>query len=344
MERNLTAPRAADPGAFAFVMATGILSTALRDVRVLSAALLAVAAAGYLALLVATCLRPPRPVVARLAGERGFAFLAMTAASDVLAGRATAERWHPAAAVLLGAGALSWLVLAHGIPFAMITRRVRGGLTAVDGTWFLWVVGTQSVAVAAADLGAATGTAPLTALATACWGIGLLLYPLIAALVLARLLLHPADITPPYWVFMGAAAISVLAGAKLAQPQPVHLLPPGAVVTVCAALWSFGTWLIPLLIALTAWRHLRQGVPVRYQTALWSMVFPVGMHAVATTELGKATNAGWLITLGHAEAWPAATLWLIVFTAMLHTATRRSTPTPRHPPPDEEVDLAQKSA
>jgi len=70
-------------------------------------------------------------------------------------------------------------------------------------------------------------------------------YLIIATLVLATLLLfgaRPAEITPPYWVFMGATAISVLAGAQIlrlpADPLTVAARPviAGLSVPVCAAL------------------------------------------------------------------------------------------------------------
>lgn len=51
-------------------------------------------------------------------------------------------------------------------------------------------------------------------------------YLLIAGLVAGALLTYPvrpAELTPPYWLFMGATAISVLAGAQLLK------LPPGNV-------------------------------------------------------------------------------------------------------------------
>ena len=82
------------------------------------------------------------------------------------------------------------------------------------------VVGTQSVAAAATALPA---SAALTALAVACWPVGAVLYLVIATLVLAALLLFsagPAGITSPYWVFMGATAISMLAGAQILRLPP----------------------------------------------------------------------------------------------------------------------------
>ena len=61
-----------------------------------------------------------------------------------------------------------------------------------------------------------------------------------------------AELPSPYWVFMGATAISVLAGAQILRLPPGPLV--GAVHAVVGGLsvvlWAVGTWLIPLLLAL----------------------------------------------------------------------------------------------
>ncbi|MER6006381.1 hypothetical protein ABT120_48120 [Nonomuraea angiospora] len=96
--------------------------------------------------------------------------------------------------------------------------------------------------------------------------------------------------------------MSVLAGAQLLD------LPPGAVVVprefavgVSLVLWAFGSWLIPLLVALGVWRHVRCRVPLRWEWGLWGMVFPVGMYGVATRALGRSTGMWWMTALGAGE-------------------------------------------
>ena len=116
------------------------------------------------------------------------------------------------------------------------------------------MVATQSVAVAATSLHPPVPGA-LAALAVGCWAVGVVLYLLIAALVAAALLAYPvrpAELTPPYWVFMGATAISVLAGGQILRlpPDPLSTAVRGVVAGLSVVLWEFGTWLIPLLLAL----------------------------------------------------------------------------------------------
>lgn len=64
-------------------------------------------------------------------------------------------------------------------------------LAGVNCTWLVWVVGTQSLAIAAAVLEPHVGVrfAPSAALmAFLLWSVGLMLYLIVAALVLIRLL------------------------------------------------------------------------------------------------------------------------------------------------------------
>ncbi|SFY53596.1 tellurite resistance/C4-dicarboxylate transporter family protein [Streptomyces sp. F-1] len=314
------------PGAFTFVMATGIVSTALaeRGASASSAALLWIAAVGYVVLWVGylwrTVFRWQR-VRTDLAGPRGFAFLTLVAASDVLASRLALDGHYDAAMGLTVIGVAGWLGLGYGVPLLLVCSVRVLLLRQVNGTWFIWVVGTQSVAVAATALAPHAGGRALGVLASGCWAVGLLQYLLVAALALARLLLEPVEpkeLVPPYWVFMGAAAISVLAGARLLRLPPADALLPGAfVLGVSAVVWSFCTWLIPLLLALGMWRHVLHRVPLRYESSLWSMVFPIGMYGVATRELGEAAGWGWMTATGAGEAWAALVVWAVVFAGML---------------------------
>ncbi|MFJ5724255.1 tellurite resistance/C4-dicarboxylate transporter family protein [Streptomyces sp. NPDC093149] len=329
-----TAVRNLDPGAFAFVMATVIVSSALdRDgTSGASAALLVIGLTGYGVLLLGNGWRLlgwRRRLLADAVGPRGFAFLSAVAASDILADRLAADGHQVAAAVLLTVGVLGWLLLGYGIPLALVAAaRRHPSLDQVNGTWFLWVVATQSVAVAAVALNGLMPAAHafLPELASVCWAIGLIQFLLLAPLVLSRMLVRPmapAELIPAYWVFMGAGAISVLAGAALLQlPAAERLLPAEVISALCLVLWSFATWFIPLLIALGVWRYLARHVPLRFSSSLWSMVFPVGMYGVATRQLGSAIGVSWLTTLGAAETWLAAALWAVVFLAMLASLAR----------------------
>lgn len=205
--------------------------------------------------------------------------------------------------------------------------RFRPGPGRANGTWFIWVVGTQSIAVAATSLHPPLPAA-LAALAICCWAVGVPLYLVIAVMVAAALFarpVRPAELTPPYWVFMGATAISVLAGAQLLAlpPDPLGTAVRGTVSGLSVTLWAFGTFLIPLLVVAGVWRHLVHRVPLAYEPGLWSIVFPVGMYGVGSRELGTTLGVSWLVTLGRDEAWLALTAWALVALAMAWTLPRQ---------------------
>jgi len=316
------------PGYFALVMATGIISTAVGadGSAGLSAALLVLSIICYLVLIVVYCwrfARYRREFLASAADSRtAFSLFTFTAASDVLGARLAADGHYPATVVLLVVAGLSWLLLCYGVPLYLMTAHgTRSALAGINGSWFLWVVGTQSIAVALASL-ASPVDHWIATLAVMLWTVGVLLYLIIATLVLGGLLhfpVQPASLTPAYWVFMGATAISVLAGGKvLGLPaDPVLAAVRPVLSGLSVILWAFGTWLIPLLIGLGVWRHLIRRVPLRYDPGLWSMVFPLGMYCVASETLGSALHIHWQETLGHDGTWVAFAVWAAVFAAML---------------------------
>lgn len=309
-------------------MATGIVSRAVGadGSSRLSGILLALTIACYAVLVVAYGWRLAgyrREFLADLADPRkAFAFFTFVAASDVLGSRLAADGHSGATVGLLIIASAAWLLLNYGVPLMLITRHGSGpALAGANGTWFVWVVGTQSLAVSATVLPPPVPGA-LAALSAACWSVGVILYVITAALVVTRMALYPVrpgELTPVDWVFMGATAISVLAGAQilLLPADPLLRASRPVIAGMCVILWAFGTWLIPFLLGMGLWRHLIRKVRLSYEPGLWSMVFPVGMYGVASRELGRAVGVSWLATLGSDEAWLAFAVWAVVFLAML---------------------------
>lgn len=323
-------------GALSFVMGTGIVSTALyvNGAGIASVILLWVALVGFAVLVPAygwRMLRRRQHFVADFLGPRAFAFLTVAVSSNVLAARLVPDGRTAVAGAFLAFGALGWLILDYGVPLALITTQKREpSLDQVNGTWFLWAVGSESVAVAAASLAGATQGHALAVVAGVCWAIGLIQYLLTAAIVLTRLLtrpVHPQGLMTSVWIFMGAAAITVLAAVRLTTlPADSTLLPRPLLVGTAVVLWAFSSWLIPLLLALGVWRHVLRRVPLRYDVGWWNLVFPIGMYAVTTHELGRATATSWMTSAGRWEVWVAGVVWAVVFAAMAAAAVRpRST-------------------
>ena len=144
------------PGAFAFVMATGIVSVGLdqQGLTLPSTVLLVVAVVAWVVLVLALggrLLRHRRRAVDDLHDPRlAFGYFTLVAGSGVLAVRLL-ENAPTVSAVLLAAAVLVWLVLGYAVPWAaVLSRAERPVLTEANGTWFIWVVASQSVATTAA--------------------------------------------------------------------------------------------------------------------------------------------------------------------------------------------------
>ncbi|GAB3038798.1 tellurite resistance/C4-dicarboxylate transporter family protein [Parafrigoribacterium mesophilum] len=318
------------PGAFAFVMATGIVSSAygLVGQRVISLALLVIAVLGLVLITAAMVWRVAayRADVLRDAGEpaRAFGFFTVVAAVNVVGVRLYTPEAPIPTVVLAVLSVPLWLLLTYGVPGTLILRDRDSPVSAeVNGSWFLWVVGTQSLATAAAALDEHANNAALADVAVALWGIGVMLYIMLATLVTLRLLTtrrDPHKLGPSYWIYMGATAITVLAGSRilaLSPDLPVFTATAAFISGFTYILWAFGMWWIPLLIVFAVWRHGIRREPVRYESELWSIVFPLGMYSVASMHFGGVAELPILVGIGQVGTWIAGLAWLVVTVAMV---------------------------
>lgn len=335
-DRVAAAASTANPGYFALVMGSGIVSIGMDNhhQRALSLVLLWIAIAAYAVLVVVNGWRIVsfRSLLASdfTDPRRAFGFFTFVAGTDVLGTRLAIAGWRGLALALLVVGSVSWFVLGYVVPWtAVLGRSVRPVVAAANGTWFIWVVASQSIAVLAAALEPQTqgGRRELALLAVFSWSVGVFLYAAAGVFVAARLMLYPldpADLTPPYWVAMGATAITVLAGARIVQmaDAPMVAATRGLVAGASVVFWAFGSWLIPALVAAGWWRHAVHRIPLRYEAAWWSIVFPLGMYGVAGHYLGRADNLPIVRTIGENETWFALAVWAAVLIAMFAHLTR----------------------
>ena len=81
--------------------------------------------------------------------------------------------------------------------------------------------------------------------------------------------------------------------------------------------WATGTWWIPFLLLLGAWRHLYRHYPVRYDPQFWGMVFPLGMYAACTFQLAGAADLELLLPIAHGSVYVALAAWGTVRTVRL---------------------------
>ncbi|MBV6271812.1 tellurite resistance/C4-dicarboxylate transporter family protein [Alcaligenaceae bacterium CGII-47] len=227
---------------------------------------------------------------------------------------------------------LLWGVLVYAI-FAVLT--VKANKPALDrginGGWLLAVVATQALAVSSALLAAQIGQPyrlQLNLVALSMWLWGGMLYIWIMALIFYRytfFALSPSDLAPPYWINMGAMAISTLAGSLLilnAQDAPylMSLLPFLKGFTMLY--WATGTWWIPMLLLLGLWRYGYNRFPFKYDPLYWGAVFPLGMYAACTWQLEHAMAFGFETGLPRVFFYIALGAWIITFCGLLRSALR----------------------
>jgi tellurite resistance protein TehA-like permease len=321
------------PGYFALVMATGIVSIGASDFGfpLLAIGLFAVNLAAYVVLACLTVLRLicyRRLFLADMTDHRrGPGFFTAIAASCILGTQfLLMARSLTAAAVLLALGTMLWGGLTYAIFAALTIKRdkppLQEGLT---GTWLIAVVAAQSIAVLSALI-ARQSPEPLRMelnfFALAMWSWGGMLYIWIISLIFYRetfFSFAPGDLTPPYWINMGAMAISTLAGTELARNAPdAPLL--GALLPFLNGFtvfyWATGTWWIPMLLLLHVWQHLIRRFPLRYDPLHWGAVFPLGMYAVATRQMASTLQLPFLNPLSTAAFVAALAAWTLAFAAL----------------------------
>lgn len=325
------AVRTLTPGYFALTMASGIISVGLEleGFHPISMALLVVCALSYVLIFALSLLR-----LARFADDmrgdfldpgRAFGFFTFIAGTNVLGTRLGMAGWQGTTAVLLSVAVLAWVVLGYVVPWtAVLGRSDRPVVKDANGSWFIWCVASQSVAVAAASiepLAAPEWRAALALSAVVAWSVGLILYAAVGIFVSLRLMtypIRPEDLRPQYFVAMGAMAISVLAGARIVEMAGAPMVDAtrGLVAGSSVVFWSFASWLFPVLLAAGWWRHVVHRVPLSYEPGLWSVIFPLGMYAVAGIYLGRADELPLVAAIGRAELWLALAAFLVTFAGM----------------------------
>ena len=336
-DRMIEGVRTLNPGYFALVMATGIMSVGManQNVPVLSGALLILAMACYVVLLTLTVIRLVSYRKAMLAHLRdptiAFGYFTFVAGTDVVGTALAIRGYFGFAFALLIVGSVAWLFLGYVVPWSAVLGRGRNGpiLAKANGTWFIWVVGSQSVAVLAAALEPQMHEIrrELAILAVLSWSVGVFLYAAAGIFVAARMMLFPLgpeDLNPPYFVAMGATAITVVAGARIVEmaDAPMVAATRGLAAGISVVFWAFGTWLVPALVVAGIWRHMVHRIPLRYTAPLWSVVFPLGMYGVGSHYLGHADNLPIVKVIGDLEIWLAVAVWLVTFVGMLHHLMR----------------------
>ena len=320
------------PGYFALVMATGIVSLAMHFEGFLGfpEVLLWLNVVFYVVLWGITVLRIAwfrSALIADLIHHaRGVTFLTTVAGTAVLGVQfAVLTPLMAVAAGLWVFAVLLWIILIYTFFAAVTVVEPKPSLdVGINGSWLLVTVATESLAVLGTLVAQTLGPIrPILFEALRAYLLGAMFYILFIALIVYRwifLSMEPAKLTPPYWINMGALAITTLAGARLILSseswEVLHDFQP-FIGGFTLFFWATGTWWIPLLVIVGFWRHVVERVPVTYDPQYWSLVFPLGMYTVATFIFANATGMPFLLIIPCIAVYIAMLAWFITSSAML---------------------------
>ncbi|WP_136718368.1 tellurite resistance/C4-dicarboxylate transporter family protein [Halorientalis salina] len=337
-----------DPAYFGFVMSTGIVSIAFRElgIDVVAWPLTLLTIGSYVLLLGLFGARlkvfPGRFVADLRDREKHWGTLTCIVATNTVGIQAIIffEAVQVAAILWLSTVVATPLLLYYLFATEIIGANKADVSERIDGAFLLVIVCLQSLAILGASLSTAvTGYSNgIVLLSMSYFAAGYVLYFVVVTIVIYRLFdgaVRPDDWTGPYWITMGAAAITTLAGATLGPRltavtawEPIAPLLVG--VTFLA--WAIASWWIPLLLAIDIWKFTTGDIEGRppvwvltvpwsrlgfgnrlhtYAPTAWGRVFPMGMYTACTVNLA-GISAFKSLALGPVYwGWFALFVWAL---------------------------------
>jgi len=334
------------PGYFALVMATGVVSIAsfLLGHEPFAQLLVWLNWLFYVALWALTFLRiiafPSRIADDLFDHQRAPGFFTTVAGTCVLGTQSTIVANAPTIGLVLWwLGLGLWFVIMYAFLTAVTIRSSKPSLgDGINGAWLIAAVATQSIVILRGVLDGPYPPSPqVQLLSLAMFMVGTMIYLAIIPLIFYRLTFvrfESRDFSPPYWINMGAVAITTLAGSTLIAlgnrwPVLAGFEPILRGFTVFC--WAVATWWIPFLLALMVWRHVIRRDPIDYEPQLWGMVFPLGMYTTGTFQLSHALGFEFLVAVPKAFIFVAVIAWTATFFGLLHHLVQTIRGAPRQP-------------
>ena len=258
--------------------------------------------------------------------KRAFGFFTVIAATNVLGTQFLLLGKNPAVSEFLWwSGLVLWIACTYAIFVFLIVQKEKPTLEqGINGGWLLSVVATQSVCVLGCQIKPQIlGAGDLSVLMLlSFWLFGGMLYIWLISLIFYRYMFfkfEPSDLIPPYWINMGAMAITTLAGAELIRvyesTQLVHGMLP-FIKGLTTMYWATASWWIPMLIVLGMWRHGVRRFKFTYDPLYWGLVFPLGMYSVCTFRLGNVLEISALARVAQVFLVLGLAAWCLTFLSM----------------------------
>ncbi len=317
------------------VMATGIVSIACFHVgfQILSYGLFFLNLFFYLCLWVLTVFRlvlyPHRAASDLNHHIRGPGYFTIIAGTSIVGSQfELLLQAHRTAALFLIAAFVFWCFLVYSVFALLSIRKEKPAFQeGINGNWLIASVATHSLSVLSAVLHSSVShrlQEPLLLFSLSMLCIGWTIYLKIIGIIFERFMLfpiRPEDLTPPYWINMGALAIATLAGSRLVLSSTGSrllepLLPFTAGFTIL--FWATATWWIPMLLILGYWRHVSNRFPLRYDPLYWGAVFPLGMYTVSTRQLSEMLGLTFILWIPRLFVWIALAAWGATFAGLVH--------------------------
>lgn len=216
-----------------------------------------------------------------------------------------------------------WLVLLYGFFILTVTNREKGSLIkGINGSWLLFVVSAQALSISGNLVASHFDYRPKLALfaTTGLYLLGALFYLVLISLIFYRFVffpMKPKEFKPSYWINMGAAAISTLAGAILVKRMwelggYESFTPIIKIFTI--SFWIAGTWWIPVIVVLEIWKRVK--MRVHYFPGYWSLVFPLGVYTVCTWQMADVLGLEILKNISEITVYIALLAWFITYLQM----------------------------